>query len=221
MDENRVEMLARQHGIRQKRDDGGVKKTLPPSSAVRMKARSPGCWSRPASCWPPRAANPAAVLKEAATAYKVDTDAIATKVKQEFAAKEKAKKAAQPAPKACQESSLALRLYRGTAAAVPRFVPKNRAGRTRAGFSLHPHPAHSGLRSPTARQESSSEPVTKLADRHSAGPGSVHADIIGTHTSVLEARACHFLALLRSAPGTLRATIYNSRPATAFTTSRT
>jgi ParB family chromosome partitioning protein len=25
MDENRVEMLARQHGIRQKRDDGGVK----------------------------------------------------------------------------------------------------------------------------------------------------------------------------------------------------
>ena len=28
MDENRVEMLARQHGIRQKRDDGGVCKTL-------------------------------------------------------------------------------------------------------------------------------------------------------------------------------------------------
>jgi ParB family chromosome partitioning protein len=28
MDENRVEMLARQHGIRQKRDDGGVGKTL-------------------------------------------------------------------------------------------------------------------------------------------------------------------------------------------------
>jgi ParB family chromosome partitioning protein len=24
MDENRVEMLARQHGIRQKRDDGGI-----------------------------------------------------------------------------------------------------------------------------------------------------------------------------------------------------
>jgi hypothetical protein len=28
MDDNRVEMLARQHGIRQKRDDGGVKKTF-------------------------------------------------------------------------------------------------------------------------------------------------------------------------------------------------
>ncbi|MGB6687016.1 MAG: hypothetical protein WBE76_04150 [Terracidiphilus sp.] len=28
MDENRVEMLARQHGFRQKCDDGGVKKTF-------------------------------------------------------------------------------------------------------------------------------------------------------------------------------------------------
>ena len=28
MDESRVEMLARQHGIRQKRDDGGIGKTL-------------------------------------------------------------------------------------------------------------------------------------------------------------------------------------------------
>jgi ParB family chromosome partitioning protein len=43
--------------------------------------------------------NPPAVLKEAATAYKVDTDAIAAKVKQEFAAKEKVKKTVQPAPK--------------------------------------------------------------------------------------------------------------------------
>ena len=35
-------------------------------------------------------------LREAATIYKVDTDAIALKVKQEFAAKEKAKKEAKP-----------------------------------------------------------------------------------------------------------------------------
>jgi hypothetical protein len=28
MEENRVEMLARRHGIRQKRDDGGLMKTL-------------------------------------------------------------------------------------------------------------------------------------------------------------------------------------------------
>jgi hypothetical protein len=35
--------------------------------------------------------NPAQVLSQAAVLYKVDTDAIALKVKQEFAAKEKAK----------------------------------------------------------------------------------------------------------------------------------
>jgi len=44
-------------------------------------------------------------LKEAATAYKVDTEAIALKVKQEFIAKEKAKKAAQPAVKAAKKAA--------------------------------------------------------------------------------------------------------------------
>jgi hypothetical protein len=43
--------------------------------------------------------NATAILKDAANAYKVDTEAIATKVKQEFAAKVKAKKAAQPVVK--------------------------------------------------------------------------------------------------------------------------
>jgi ParB family chromosome partitioning protein len=36
--------------------------------------------------------NPAVVLREAASTYKVDTDGIALKVKQEFAAKEKARR---------------------------------------------------------------------------------------------------------------------------------
>jgi hypothetical protein len=44
--------------------------------------------------------NAATVLRDAATAYKVDTDAITLKVKQEFAAKAKARKDAMPAPKA-------------------------------------------------------------------------------------------------------------------------
>lgn len=38
--------------------------------------------------------NAATVLRDAASTYKVDTDAIALKVKQEFAAKQKAKKSA-------------------------------------------------------------------------------------------------------------------------------
>jgi ParB family chromosome partitioning protein len=42
--------------------------------------------------------NGGSALREAAAAYKVDTDAITLKVKQEFAAKEKAKKEAKPMP---------------------------------------------------------------------------------------------------------------------------
>ena len=43
--------------------------------------------------------NGTTVLRDAATLYKVDTEAIASKVKQEFAAKAKAKKEAKPVPK--------------------------------------------------------------------------------------------------------------------------
>ena len=49
--------------------------------------------------------NPATVLRDATNTYKVNTDAIALKVKQEFAAKEKAKKAAQPTPKAAKKAA--------------------------------------------------------------------------------------------------------------------
>jgi len=49
--------------------------------------------------------NPTAILKEAAATYKVDSDAITTKVKQEFAAKEKAKKTAQPATKTAKKAA--------------------------------------------------------------------------------------------------------------------
>jgi ParB family chromosome partitioning protein len=44
-------------------------------------------------------ADTARVLREAAQAYKVDTDVIAAKVKQEFAANERAKGAPKPTPK--------------------------------------------------------------------------------------------------------------------------
>ena len=40
--------------------------------------------------------NGTSTLRDAAAVYKVDTDAIGLKVKQEFAAKEKAKKEAKP-----------------------------------------------------------------------------------------------------------------------------
>ncbi len=103
MDENRMEVLARQHGIRQKRDDGGVSKTL----AVFVRRADEGTLSRllveSSILLASSRGNPANVLKDAASAYKVDTDAIASKVRQEFTAKEKAKKLQQPAAKTAKK----------------------------------------------------------------------------------------------------------------------
>ncbi|MDR5730680.1 MAG: ParB/RepB/Spo0J family partition protein, partial [Terriglobia bacterium] len=86
MDENRVEMLARQHGIRQKRDDGGVAKTV----AAFIRRADEGTLSRllveSSILLAASRGNPSSVLKDAAAVYKVDTDTIAAKVRQEFAA---------------------------------------------------------------------------------------------------------------------------------------
>ena len=105
MDENRLEMLARQHGIRQKRDDGGVKKTL----IAFIRRADEGTLSRilveSSILLAVSRGNPTTILKEAADAYKVDTDAIATKVRQEFAAKARAKKAAQPVAKSAKTAA--------------------------------------------------------------------------------------------------------------------
>ena len=90
-------MLARQHGIRQKRDYGGMAKTF----FAFLRRADEGTLSRPliesTIMLAAARTNSASVLRDAASAYKVDTEAIATKVRQEFAAKEKAKRAAQPA----------------------------------------------------------------------------------------------------------------------------
>jgi ParB family transcriptional regulator, chromosome partitioning protein len=105
MEENRLEMLARQHGIRQKRDDGGVAKTL----SAFIRRADEGTLSRllieSSILLAASRGNAATILKDAATAYKVDTDAIATKVKQEFAAKAKTKKMAQPAAKTAKKAA--------------------------------------------------------------------------------------------------------------------
>jgi ParB family chromosome partitioning protein len=105
MDESRVEMLARQHGIRQKRDDGGVGKTL----TAFIRRADEGTLSRlmveASILLASSRGNPTVILKEAATAYKVDTEAIATNVKQEFAAKEKVKKVPTPATKTAKKAA--------------------------------------------------------------------------------------------------------------------
>jgi ParB family transcriptional regulator, chromosome partitioning protein len=99
LDENRVEMLARQHSIRQNRDDGGIRKTF----AAYLRRADEGTLSRllveTAILLAASRTNVPTVLHEAATVYKVDTDAITTKVRQEFDAKVRAKKSAKPVSK--------------------------------------------------------------------------------------------------------------------------
>jgi hypothetical protein len=57
--------------------------------------------------------NPATILRDAATLYKVDTNAITLKVKQEFAAKEKAKEISAIGYQGWEESGLANETRRG------------------------------------------------------------------------------------------------------------
>jgi len=102
MDENHVEMLARQHGIRQMRNDGGISKTL----VAFVRRADEGTLSRlmveTAILLGASRTNAVTVLRDAASTYKVDTDAISLKVKQEFAVKENAKLAKKPAGKPVQ-----------------------------------------------------------------------------------------------------------------------
>jgi len=106
--------------------------------------------------------NSTAILKEATATYKVDTDAITAKVRQEFSAKEKTKKAAQstnqPSRTPRKQPKVA---FRGAVNQPPILFLclQNRAERTRFDFSLHPHSAAS-LRSPVARQGPSSSSCT-------------------------------------------------------------
>ncbi len=99
LDASRIETLARQHGIRQKRDEGGIAKTL----LAFMRRADEGTLSRlmveAVILLAASRQNGTTVLKDAATLYKVDTEAIGQKVKQEFAAKAKAKKEPEPEAK--------------------------------------------------------------------------------------------------------------------------
>jgi ParB family chromosome partitioning protein len=105
MDENRLTMLARQHGIRQRRDDGGVAKMF----AASLHRSDEGTLARllveAAILLVASRTNVATALRDAASAYKVDIDAITAKVRQEFAAKERAKKTARGAEKPAKRTA--------------------------------------------------------------------------------------------------------------------
>jgi len=99
LDERRLEMIARPRGIRKTKDGDSIEKLF---AAYLRSAQESELGSLLVEVTILHAANrqnAAQVLRDAATTYKVDVDAIAQKVKQEFAAKEKAKLAKKPATK--------------------------------------------------------------------------------------------------------------------------
>lgn len=105
LDENRLGILARQNGIRQKRDDGGVVKTFGAFLRRADESTLGRTVVESALLLAASRGNASQVLRKAATVYKVDTDAIAAKVRQEFSAKEKVKKTKRSATKAAKNAA--------------------------------------------------------------------------------------------------------------------
>ena len=99
VEERRLEIVARQHGIKREKDSDSIAKlfvaylrraeeSVLGSVLVELTILLTSVHQQTTQ-----------VLKDAAALYKVDTDAIAVKVKQEFAAKDKTKAAKKNAPK--------------------------------------------------------------------------------------------------------------------------
>ena len=109
LDERRLEIVARQRGLKRDKDSDSIGKLY---TAYLRRADESVLGSVLVELTILLTAarqQTMQVLNDAATAYKVDTDAIAAKVKQEFAAKDKAKgtKKAVPKPSAKQQAKTA------------------------------------------------------------------------------------------------------------------
>jgi ParB family chromosome partitioning protein len=105
LDENRPSIVARRYGIKKAKDIDSLGKLF---AAYLRRAEENVLGSvlvETTILYMSTRHNPAQVLTEAATVYKVDTDAIALKVKQDFATKEKARKTAQPAAKVAKKAA--------------------------------------------------------------------------------------------------------------------
>ena len=103
LDERRLEIVARQRGIKKATDSNSIPKLF---AAYLRRAEEGALSGLLVEITIPHAAtrqNATQVLRDATAVYKVDVDAIGLKVKQEFAAKEKAKLAPKPAAKAAKK----------------------------------------------------------------------------------------------------------------------
>jgi ParB family chromosome partitioning protein len=100
VDGQRLEIVARQHGIKKAKDSDSTGKLF--SAYLRRAEESVlgGVLVELTILLTAARQQTTQVLNDAAAVYKVDTDAISAKVKQEFAAKEKARATKKTAPKA-------------------------------------------------------------------------------------------------------------------------
>jgi ParB family chromosome partitioning protein len=99
LDENRAAILAKQHGIKKAKENESAGKLF----AAFLRRTDEGTLGRAVIeaviFLTASRGNASQALRDAATAYKVDTNALASKVKQEFAAKERTKKVKNSTPK--------------------------------------------------------------------------------------------------------------------------
>jgi ParB family chromosome partitioning protein len=100
LDVNRLAIVARQHGIRKAKDSDSLAKLFAAYLRRAEESSLGGMLVEITILHSVMRQNATQALRDAATAYKVDTDAIALKVKQEFAAKEKGKADKKPIAKA-------------------------------------------------------------------------------------------------------------------------
>jgi ParB family chromosome partitioning protein len=100
LDERRLSILIRQHGIGKPKDDAAPAKLLAAFLPKAEESKLGRILVETAILLSMHNQTDAAkILRDAAHAYKVDVDAISTQVKQESVAKEKAKNAKKPTPK--------------------------------------------------------------------------------------------------------------------------
>ena len=99
VDERRLEVVTRQHGIKREKDSDSIAKLFAAYLRRTEESVLGSVLVELTILLTSARQQTTQVLNEAAALYKVDTDAIAAKVKQEFAAKDKAKAAKKDAPK--------------------------------------------------------------------------------------------------------------------------
>jgi ParB family chromosome partitioning protein len=103
LDENRLALLAKQYGIKKTKENESIGKLFAAYLRRAEESILGGLLVQVTILHAATRQNSRQVLLDAATAYKVDTDAITLKIKQEFAARERAKKAQQPGTKSTKK----------------------------------------------------------------------------------------------------------------------